>query len=71
MTDLKAWNLVADIGGTNARFAVHDKSSDDIKSIIVLSVEKYPYFLTALKDFIEHKWGKDGLKRIMGYLDIK
>jgi len=53
MSDLKPWNLVADIGGTNARFAVHDISSDDIKNITVLSVEKYPHFLDALKVFID------------------
>ncbi len=66
MSDLKPWNLVADIGGTNARFAIHDLNSDNIKSIIVLSVEKYPYFLTALKDVIDQikqKGGREPLPR--------
>jgi len=66
MSDLKPWNLVADIGGTNARFAVHDINNDDIKNIIVLSVEKYPHFLTALTDFIDQIEQKGGWEPLPG-----
>ncbi|MCP4076916.1 MAG: hypothetical protein GY744_12125 [Gammaproteobacteria bacterium] len=30
MSDLKPWNLVADIGGTHVRFAIHEISSEAI-----------------------------------------
>ncbi len=53
MPEQKAWNLVADIGGTNARFAVHDISCDEIKDTIVLSVAEHPHFLNALHNFID------------------
>ena len=52
MTDHKQWNLVADIGGTNARFAVHDVASDELKKIVVLSVADHPTFLGALRHLL-------------------
>jgi len=45
----KSWNLVADIGGTNARFAVHDISNDVLAEVFVLSVKQQPDFIAALE----------------------
>jgi glucokinase len=61
MPDLKPWNLVADIGGTNARFAVHDIETDELQKVIVLSVAEYPTFMDALLHLLsqihqEAKW---------------
>lgn len=52
MPEQKAWNLVADIGGTNARFAVHDIDKDKLSEVIVLSVAEYPFFIVALQHVI-------------------
>ena len=52
MPDAKPWNLVADIGGTNARFALHDHQHDELKEISVLSVRQHPDFIGALRYFI-------------------
>ena len=52
MSNLKDWNLVADIGGTNARFAMHDIDSDELKNITVLSVAEYSSFIVALQHAI-------------------
>lgn len=54
MPALKPWNLVADIGGTNARFAVHDPNSDVLSKVIVLSVAQHPDFLAALSHLLTH-----------------
>ncbi len=54
MSDLKAWNLVADIGGTNARFAIQDLQSNELKNVIVLSVADHPTFLAALQHVLAH-----------------
>lgn len=53
MPDLNPWNLVADIGGTNARFAVQSVSSSKLDYVSVLSVEDYPDFYEALNHFLE------------------
>lgn len=52
MNEHKDWNLVADIGGTNARFAVHDILSDELKKVVVLSVADHPTFMGALKHLL-------------------
>lgn len=52
MSELKNWNLVADIGGTNARFAVQDLDSDELNKVIVLSVAEHPTFMGALKHLL-------------------
>lgn len=52
MTNYKDWNLVADIGGTNARFAVHDIRSDELQKVVVLSVADNPTFLGALQHLL-------------------
>ena len=49
----KSWNLVADIGGTNARFAVHDISNDELAEIFVLSVKQQPDFIAALEHVLD------------------
>jgi len=54
MPELKDWNLVADIGGTNARFALHDSHSDELKDITVLSVADHSNFLIALHHAISN-----------------
>ena len=57
MPNQKQWNLVADIGGTNARFAVHDVETDELKKVIVLSVAEHPSFMGALQHTISHIQG--------------
>ena len=52
MPELKSWNLVADIGGTNARFAVHDRYRDELHNIIVLSVTDQPTFMGAFDHYL-------------------
>lgn len=52
MPDVKAWYLVADIGGTNARFALHDIDGDELKEITVLSVAMHATFIEGLQHFI-------------------
>lgn len=52
MSDHKKWNLVADIGGTNARFAVHDIDSDELSKVIVYSVANHPTFVGALQHLL-------------------
>jgi len=54
MSALKAWNLVADIGGTNARFAIHDISTNELKEVTVLSVAEHPTFMGALQHLLTH-----------------
>lgn len=54
MPALKPWNLVADIGGTNARFAIHDPNSDTLSKVIVLSVSQHPNFIEALLHLLAH-----------------
>jgi glucokinase len=54
MPALKPWNLVADIGGTNARFAIHDPNSDTLSKVIVLSVAQHPNFIGALLHLLAH-----------------
>lgn len=53
MAKLKSWNLVADIGGTNARFAVHDIEGDKLEKVVVLSVADHPTFLGALQHLLD------------------
>ncbi len=55
----KHWNLVADIGGTNARFAVDDDSSPGLEHIQLFSVSQHPSFLDALKHFLQRVAAQD------------
>jgi glucokinase len=50
----QTWNLVADIGGTNARFAIHDLERDELTKVIVLTVADHPTFHGALQHLLEH-----------------
>lgn len=60
MAALKPWNLVADIGGTNARFAVADCASDDMTLLLGLAVSDYRYMTEALKAFLRHVAAEGG-----------
>lgn len=48
----RPWNLVADIGGTNARFGVEDYASGALRAIKCYSVADYPEFQGALYRFL-------------------
>ena len=50
---LKAWNVVADIGGTNARFGLEDYASTQIQLVKYYSVAEYDDFMDALKHFVD------------------
>ena len=54
MKDTKPWNLVADIGGTNARFAVHDITHNQLRDVLVLSVAEHSTFMNALEFLLTH-----------------
>lgn len=47
------WKLVADIGGTNARFGVFDSATDSLVHSQRFSVEEYAVFTDALEHFLE------------------
>jgi glucokinase len=47
-----AWNLVADIGGTNARFAVDDRASQALQCQKTYSVTDYDNFPHALEAYL-------------------
>ena len=46
------WNLLADIGGTNARFAIQAAAEDRLQQLRVYSVVDYPLFIEVLRDYI-------------------
>ncbi len=50
MSTIQAWNLVADIGGTNARFGL-TTTSGDLKFFKTYSVAQYLQFIDALNAF--------------------
>lgn len=50
---LKQWNLVADIGGTNARFGVADYNSQQMKFIASYSVLDHVQFSDVLRHFLK------------------
>jgi len=54
MTDNPAapWNLAADIGGSNARFAVYDLESAELRAICRYPVSEIPEFDQALEQFL-------------------
>ena len=47
------WKLVADIGGTNARFGVFDSATDSLVHSQRFSVAEYAVFTDALEHFLE------------------
>lgn len=50
----RSWFLLADIGGTNARFALSDVDSGELLECRDLSVADHPTFSSALQTYIEH-----------------
>ncbi len=46
------WNLLADIGGTNARFAIQATSGEMLQELSVYSVAEYPVFISVLRDYL-------------------
>ncbi|MFK8042472.1 glucokinase [Congregibacter sp.] len=44
----KPWHLLADIGGTNARFALGDVATGEIRNHLTVSVVEHPTFTSAL-----------------------
>uniref|UniRef100_UPI003F6ABB40 glucokinase n=1 Tax=Congregibacter sp. TaxID=2744308 RepID=UPI003F6ABB40 len=48
----KAWHLLADIGGTNARFALGDVSTGAISDHLTVSVLEHPTFTSALQMYL-------------------
>jgi glucokinase len=50
----KDWFLLADIGGTNARFALGDADSGAICELLTVSVADHPSFTSALQTYLAH-----------------
>jgi len=50
---MRHWNIVADIGGTNARFAVVDRSTETIALVTHYAVAEYDQFIDALQNFLQ------------------
>lgn len=46
------WYLLADVGGTNARFAVGDPASDELRGVVSMSVADHPTFIAALQSYL-------------------
>lgn len=49
-----SWYLIADIGGTNARFAMGDPCGDGIRNERTMSVADHPSFMSALQAYLEY-----------------
>ena len=52
MLSLKPWNLVADIGGTNARFSVENCGNGELELVKAYSVSDHDAFTDALDHFL-------------------
>ncbi|MEM1131101.1 MAG: glucokinase, partial [Pseudomonadota bacterium] len=50
----RSWFLLADIGGTNARFALGDAGTGEICEILTVSVADHPTFTSALQTYLAH-----------------
>lgn len=48
----RRWYLLADVGGTNARFAVGDPDSNALSQVHAVSVADYPTFTAALRSYL-------------------
>lgn len=48
-----AWYLIADIGGTNARFAMGDPGGDGVRHERTMSVAEHPSFMSALQAYLD------------------
>lgn len=53
-TEARPWYLVADIGGTNARFALGDPCGEGLTGHLTLSVSDHPSFMSALLAYLEY-----------------
>jgi len=56
-TAMKSWHLVADIGGSNARFAVADTVDDALHDSRTYAVSGYPTLSDALSEFVKEMAG--------------
>jgi len=54
---MAARRLVADIGGTNARFALHDPATDSLERLQVLAAADYPDIDTAIDTYLSSAGG--------------
>ena len=54
---MKPWHLVADIGGSNARFAVADPFDDALYDSRTYAVSDYPALTDALSEFVKEITG--------------
>ena len=45
--------IVADIGGTNARFAYVESDSDELHGIEIFPCAEFPFFVDAVKAYVE------------------
>ncbi len=50
----KSVQIVADIGGTNARFAYVESSSDDLLGIEIFPCSEFPFFVDAVRAYMDH-----------------
>ena len=50
----KPWQLVADVGGTNARFAVVDVEGGSLCHVVYYSVAEHAIFADVLAEFCAH-----------------
>lgn len=53
------WHLVADIGGTNARFAKKTSGSNTLFDIATITVADHAHFTAALANYLDHNTGKE------------
>ncbi|MEJ2533199.1 MAG: glucokinase [Halioglobus sp.] len=60
----KPWYLVADIGGTNARFGLEDYASTELGQIERLSVADHSQFADALRHYLEIVADSGGWQRL-------
>jgi glucokinase len=56
----EAWHLLADIGGTNARFALGALGSGELRELLTVSVADHPTFASALQTYLDHLRGRGG-----------
>lgn len=58
------WNLVADIGGTNARFGLQDLACGKLTELTSFAVTDYATFDDALGDYLKGLAGNDRYRRL-------
>ena len=50
----KSVQIVADIGGTNARFAYVESGSDELQGIEIFPCSDFPFFVDAVRAYMDH-----------------